>query len=216
MAVGKAAESAGRRTRAAARRSSAQESADAAVKIGMRLRHARLTKGLSLRELAKLVRCSESFISKIENDRTRPSLSILHRLVSALEINIAALFVEQGAAADPVIVLSNRTRPVIAVDPLWKGTGLKLERLIPNARGILLQANIHEVAPGGSSDGYIEHEGEELGYVLTGSLELTVDGKVYSLREGDSFFFASHLPHRYRNVGKKRARILWVNTPPSF
>ena len=70
-------------------------SADAqagAVAIGVRLRHARLTKGLSLRAVADQVGCSESFVSKIENDKVNPSLATLHKLVRVLETNIAALF----------------------------------------------------------------------------------------------------------------------------
>ena len=54
------------------------------IRIGIRLKHARLTKGLSLRQLADEVGCSESFISKIENDKVRPSFSTLHRIVAAL------------------------------------------------------------------------------------------------------------------------------------
>ena len=65
------------------------------IRIGIRLKHARLTKGLSLRQLADEVGCSESFISKIENDKVRPSFSTLHRIVAALEMNVALLFAEE-------------------------------------------------------------------------------------------------------------------------
>jgi uncharacterized cupin superfamily protein len=72
------------------------------------------------------------------------------------------------------------------------------------------------VAPKGSSDGCIEHEGEEMGFILEGRLELIVDNSTYLLEEGDAFFFKSSLPHGYRNPGSIETKVLWVNTPPSF
>ena len=59
----------------------------------------------------------------------------------------------------------------------------------------------------------ITHQGEATGYVIFGSLELTIDGEVYRMNAGDSFFFKAYLPNSYRNVGKDTARIVWVNTP---
>jgi quercetin dioxygenase-like cupin family protein len=55
-----------------------------------------------------------------------------------------------------------------------------------------------------------------MGYVLEGELELTVDQQKTFVKKGDSFFFLSHLPHGYRNIGSVDARVLWVNTPQSF
>jgi quercetin dioxygenase-like cupin family protein len=52
--------------------------------------------------------------------------------------------------------------------------------------------------------------------LLDGEIELTVDNRSYQLREGDSFYFRSERPHSYINNQKKVARVLWVNTPPSF
>lgn len=195
------------RTRAAER---------AETKIGVRLKHARLTKGLTLREVAELIECSESFVSKVENDKVQPSLAMLHRLVAALEINVTSLFAEAEQDTGPVAIMRSGSRPVIRMDPEWRGNGIALERLVPQPKGTLLQANIHNVAPNGSSDGLIVHEGEELGFVLEGRLELVVDNVVYLVSAGDSFFFRSSLPHGYRNKGREPARILWVNTPPSF
>jgi len=185
-------------------------------RIGTRLKHARLTKGLSLKQVGAAAGCSESFVSKVEHDHVRPSLAMLHRLVRVLEINVAALFDETQHDDSPVVILGPEARPVIRTDPLRRGEGIMLERLIPNARSALLQANIHHVEPGGTSDGKIQHEGEEIGYVLEGELELTVEERVFTLREGDSFYFPSQMAHGYRNVGATLARIVWVNTPPSF
>lgn len=186
------------------------------IRIGVRLRHARLAMGMNMKEVATMIACSESFISKLENDKVHPSLSILHRLVAALNINVSSLFSDVDPVDDPVLVMRAGTRPLIRTNPPRRGEGVTLERLVPHSRGVLLQANIHIVLPKGSSHGLIEHAGEEFGFVLEGMLNLVVDGVTYTMNAGDSFFFSSHLPHGYHNPGKKIARVLWMNTPPTF
>ncbi|MBL4613591.1 MAG: cupin domain-containing protein [Magnetovibrio sp.] len=185
---------------------------DSTLPIGVKLRHARKVKGLRLADLAKQVECSEGFLSKLENDKVKPSLQLLHRIVGVLGTSISALFIDNEQA----VVARAGTRPVIQVSAFRPGEGVRLESLIPNSDGHLLYGAIHIVSPGGGSSGPITHEGEEVGFVLEGVLELKVDGEVYHLEQGDSFHFFSHLPHGYRNLGKVVTRILWVNTPPTF
>lgn len=184
--------------------------------FGARIRHARLRHGFTLKEVAEKVGCSESFISKVEHDRVRPSVATLHRLVRALELNVTALFEEQDHSLDPVVIVRPDERPVIRTGAPRYGTGVTLLRLVPGSSTRLLQANVHVVEPGGSSDGTIHHEGEEMGYVLEGTLELHVAGNTYVLDAHSSFFFPSDLPHGYRNPGSERTSVIWINTPPTF
>jgi len=186
------------------------------VRIGGRLKHARLSKGYTLKELANLVACSESMVSKVENDKLRPSIAMLHRFAQALGTNIANLFSEADPNAGVVTIVRSHQRPRIEVDPQLSGGDIWLERLIPHTNGRLLQSHILNLFPNSRSDDLIQHTGEELGFVITGQVELEVQGTVYELNAGDSFFFASNLPHGYYNKGKSITRILWVNTPPSF
>lgn len=186
----------------------------APLAIGARLKHARLVRGLLIRELADRVGVSVSLISKYENNKLLPPLTVLHSLVSALETNIGALFDPDWSAVEHVSRAG--TRPRIAAAGRDQAAGVTLERLIPNGQGHLLQSNIHIVAPQGGSMGTMRHEGDEVGYVLEGRLELTLGDKTYLLGAGDSFAFPSTLAHAYRNPGAKVTRVLWVNTPPTF
>ena len=104
-----------KKTARKARKAAAAPSSE--VRIGGRLRHARLVQKLRLRELADRLDCSESFLSKLENDKVRPSLAMLHRIVGILDINIATLFSE-APRDDPVHVVRANTRPAILTDPL--------------------------------------------------------------------------------------------------
>jgi mannose-6-phosphate isomerase-like protein (cupin superfamily)/DNA-binding XRE family transcriptional regulator len=167
---------------------------------------------MTLLKLADAAGCSESMLSKVETQRAEPSLTLLRRLASALGVNLAALFDD----VEQTIVLRAGSRPRLGPPGIRRGDGISLEQLVPFQVGSLLQANIHIVEPGGGSDGLIEHEGEEVGYLLSGTLDLEVDGEVHRLGAGDSFHFRSERPHGYSNPGDSEALILWVNTPPTF
>jgi transcriptional regulator with XRE-family HTH domain len=184
------------------------------IRVGLKMKHTRLLKGLTLKQLADLAGCSESLLSRIENGNANPSIKMMHRVALALNMPVSGLFQENGDHAN--IVLRQGERPTIGTDQVRRGRGSKLEALIPSGRGNLLSGYINDIEPGGGSEGVIRHEGEEFGYVLGGEIELTVDKHKYQLRVGDSFYFRSERPHSYINNRKKLARVLWVNTPPSF
>jgi len=181
------------------------------LQIGARLRHARLLGGVRMRELAERVGCSEGMISKIENARVVPSLPMLRRVLEALDRDLQSFF---GSNPDaPGIVQRARQRPIALTDPIREGRGVHYERLVPFGAGNLLEGNIHVIAPDGVKHDPITHQGETVGYVIQGNLELTIEGTTYLLHVGDSFFFKNHLTNSYRNPGPREARVLWVNTP---
>lgn len=191
------------------------EFGDARRRLGVKLKLARQTKDLTLRELASRSRCSFSLLSKVENGKALPSLALIHRLVRVLETNISWLFEETKPEESPIYRAGER--PLITLDPERGGAGgVSFERIIPYKGGHLLQSNIHHIDVGSVSGEAITHEGEEVGYVLRGRIELMLGGEVHLLEEGDAFCFRSNIPHSYRNVGKEKASILWTCTPPTF
>lgn len=184
------------------------------IRVGLRIRHARMNRGLRLRDLAEQVGCSESLLSKVENDKAMPSLNVLHRLSERLGLTVGQLL---SKANEPQSIVSRAgERPVVSIDPLRRGRGLVMERLVPYHPSHLLQASIHVVEPEGGSLGLISHDGEEVGYVIEGRLELTVGKQTWLLERDDSFCFRSEVPHGYRNPGPTRTRVIFINTPPSF
>lgn len=188
-----------------------QEERAETLQIGARVRYARMLKGVRARELAERVGCTESMISKIENDRVVPSLPMLQKIIHSLETDMATFF---GLTPQNSSVIQRAgQRPVTETDPIRGGTGVRYERLVPFGSGHMLEANIHVVTEGGVKVDDITHQGEALGYVIEGQLEFTIDGTTYLLGPGDSFFYKAHLTTRYRNPGPGTARLVWVNTP---
>ena len=183
------------------------------VRLGRRVRHWRLVKGLTLKDMAKRVGCSESLLSKVENDRATPSLSTLHKMATVLDTNLSDIL---GSGESETVTRAN-ARNVLWVDGSeCHGDRMRLEQLVPAKKGRLLQADMYVIPPGGGSDGEMQHSGEEFGFVMEGSLRLTIDDTSYLLEAGDSFVFRSELTHAFVNDGSTVARVLWLNTPPTF
>lgn len=190
------------------------ESKKSNVRLGIHLRHARKMKGMTLSELSEQAQCSQSLLSKIENGKANPSLNMLHRIAARLDTNIAALFLHENEAE---VVAKKETRPRIDIEAYCQGDGIILETLTSHNHNFILQAHIHIISPGGrTSEEGRAHEGEEVGYILEGVLDLIVDGETYHMEKDDSFVFRSELNHKYVNPGDSVCRVLWVNSPPTF
>lgn len=183
--------------------------------LGARIRQARKAKRMTLRMVAEKVGCSPSMLSKIETEHAAPSLRTLHRVLAVLDTSIVHLF-GSDAPSEELSLMRAEDRPAVRVQRSAPGPSILLERLSPTFPELMLDANIHTLEPGAESGGDIQHAGQEVGYVLQGQAELIVSDKSYVLGAGDSFFFASSLPHRYRNLDDGVTRILWVATPATF
>jgi transcriptional regulator with XRE-family HTH domain len=202
-----------KRTTSAQKRQVAQPSVDG-PRIGARLKHARLANHMRLKDVAESADCSESMLSKIENERAIPSLTTLHRLCKALNLSVSTLL--SSDTAEPWTIMRPEQRRTIGHSKAAGSEGVLAEILVPSADGRLLEGFLVVIEPGGHTNGTLQHKGEEVGFVVEGQLELTISNEKHLLRAGDSFYFPSNLPHAYRNPGKTRMRAVWINTPPTF
>lgn len=178
--------------------------------IGNRLRSLRKTQGLSLKQVAELVGCTPSYLSMVENNKLDPSASRLKRIADALGSTIIELFSERPNGEEVVLRKDDRQRVAV------RGSKMLIEILIRQGPDKKLDARLAVVGPGGGSEGDYSHSGEEFGFIVKGTLELTVDGVTEILNEGDTFYFHSTREHRFRNPGDENVEILWVNHPPSW
>jgi transcriptional regulator with XRE-family HTH domain len=178
--------------------------------IGSKLRSLRKDRELSLKQVAHRIGCSPSYLSMVENDKLDPSASRLKRIVDALGSTIIELFSEESNGEE--VVLRKEERQRVAV----RGSKLVIEILVRQGPGKNIDARLAIVSPGGGSEGDYSHTGEEFGYIVKGTLELTVDGATHILNEGDTFYFDSTRAHRFRNTSDETVEVLWVNHPPSW
>jgi len=164
--------------------------------------------------LADAAGCSESLLSRVENGHVVPSLTTLHHLCRALGVSVSALL--EAPNEETCVVYGPGDRPQLLRAEAEEGDGSIAESLIPYAEGRLLEGLLVSLPADGRWCGPFSHEGEEVGFVLEGTLELLVKEQTYVVPAGSSFFYSSANVHRYRAAGRKPCRIVWINTPPNF
>jgi transcriptional regulator with XRE-family HTH domain len=177
--------------------------------VGAAIKDARAGR-YSLEELAKLAGVSSGRISQIERGIANPSFQVLWRLANALELPIGSFFEGPGSETRMLVRKDERKRLVLPHDDL------EYELLTPDLNRSLEVFRFH-VPPGfDNSARPITHVGEECIHVLSGELEVDVDGMRFELVEGDSITYDSSLPHFVCNPANARAVAIAAMTPPSF
>jgi DNA-binding transcriptional MerR regulator/quercetin dioxygenase-like cupin family protein len=174
---------------------------------GARLRALRQRAGLSLRQASERSGLSAGFISAIERGVSGASVATLQNLTSACEGTLQELFDEAPTGR----LVRPDQRPVLQL-----GDGaVRIEQLAVSASQ--LEPHLFTLAPGASSQGSYAHEGEEFIFVLEGQVHVRLgDAELYQLNTGDALTFSSPVPHGWENRGDQEARLLWINTPPTF
>jgi transcriptional regulator with XRE-family HTH domain len=190
--------------------------------LGPRLRAIRMSRGLSLRELARRLELSPSTISQIETGKLRPSVRTLYALVSEFGVTVDTVLFDHAPAAPggpaPGLTAPAAPAPGLAVQraggrpAITLDSGVTWERLMFWGDDDLeFMEAIYE--PGGASgpeDALVHHSGHEFGYVLSGTLRVVVGPDEFVLEPGDSITFPSSTPHRLANGGEETARAIWV------
>ena len=177
--------------------------------IGEQLRARRHELGWSLRDLADRLGVSPSLISQIERGRANPSVSTLYSIVQALDISLDELLFNERRPAEPPIGgpiqrSNERHRIRLASGVLW-------DRLTTVSEpGVEFLHVVYEV--GGASspeDAFQRHAGHEWGYVLSGTLTVTIAFRTYTLEPGDAVSLDSTTPHRLANLGDVPVHAIW-------
>jgi transcriptional regulator with XRE-family HTH domain len=195
------------------------------VHLGASIRAAREQRGLSLRELARRVNVSPSFISQIELGKANPSVGTLYTVVSVLGTTLDDLIGEQPVDSAPDLADASPAeggspgpwpRVDVPVQPAagrrrLEMSGVVWERLTHDHDPFVDFLHV-EYAPGSSScapDQLMRHGGREYGHLLGGRLDIEVGFETYSLGPGDSIHFDSMTPHRLSNPYDERCTAVW-------
>jgi transcriptional regulator with XRE-family HTH domain len=181
--------------------------------IGSMIRDLRLARGKTIAELADAIGRSIGYVSQIERDQSGISIGTLQKIADALGVGINWFF--QGPAVAPPgereIVVREANRRTLDLS----AKGVIEELLSPTLTG-QLELIITTFQPGASTGrGGRLRKGEEAGFVMSGELDLCVDGKRFKLGAGDSYSLRHKGRHRFENRGRAPAVLMCAITPPS-
>jgi transcriptional regulator with XRE-family HTH domain len=180
---------------------------EAAALPGQRFRRLRARRGLSLAQVAQATGVSVGFLSALERGQMRASVATLRRVARFYRTNILSFF--EAAEENPGVV-RRQQRKILETTP-----GVRMELLAWGRTA--MEPHLFRIKPGGGSGESYAHEGEEFLHVLRGEFEIWLGGKEHHLlKTGDSLYFESSTPHRWKNPGRTETSLLWINTPPTF
>lgn len=180
--------------------------------VGERLQAIRKLKGLSQRELAKRAGVTNSTISMIEKNSVSPSISSLRKVLGGIPMSMMEFFSEDLLPENPTQVVYKAHELIDISD------GAVTMKLVGNGHPSRAIAFLNEIYPPGADTGeeMLTHDGEETGILLEGKLELVVGMETFILEAGDSYYFESTKPHRFRNPYDEPARLISAATPANF
>lgn len=179
--------------------------------LGQDLRRLRKLRGMTLSELAAKTGRSAGFLSQVERGLSEISVPDLQRITRVLDVPLSWFFINDLAPPEERghIVRASARRQVGN-----REDGLVEELLSPDLGGSFeVFRSVFE--PGAEMAEAQRRATEETGYLVSGELELWIEGTRFRLNAGDSFHFAGET-YRWRNPGTAQAVVIWVIAPPVY
>ncbi|HEV7464706.1 MAG TPA: cupin domain-containing protein [Candidatus Dormibacteraeota bacterium] len=179
--------------------------------LGPKIRELRQQKGLSLQQLAERSDVSAAAIHKLERSGMVPTIATLMKLANALNRPVSYFVDEESVIDRPVVYTAAQQGRHVYTSK----SGLEL-RSISGAYGRFFMAGAAATVGPQADSGRkaMEHPGEELVYVVSGSLDFEVDGVTHRLGAGDALHFRTDRPHRWCNPTAEPAEAVWMALRP--
>ncbi|WP_424987271.1 helix-turn-helix domain-containing protein [Microbulbifer sp. S227A] len=179
--------------------------------LGADLRALRKARGITLADLAESLGRSVGWLSQVERDLSEPSVTDLRHIAARLDVPVSMLF---GHAPAPVeesgYVVRAGARRTIGSD----AAGLVEELLSPDLTDDFEM--VHSTFEPQSRIGEtVMRATQEVGYVVSGKLDLVISGRAFTVNPGDSFRIRGE-PFEWINPYDEPAVVIWVIAPPVY
>lgn len=179
--------------------------------LGADLRALRKARGLTLSALARALGRSVGWLSQVERDKSEPSISDLRRIAHELGVPISLLFTRASAPAaeQGYIVRAGARRPLGS-----GGEGLVEELLSPDLTDDfeVIHSTFH---PRSEMQAPAARPTREVGYVVSGTLELRIGTRWFTIGKGDSFRLRGE-EYCWANPHDTPCVAIWVIAPPVY
>ena len=179
--------------------------------LGVDLRALRKSRGVTLSDLAETLGRSVGWLSQVERDKSEPSINDLRAIAAALDVPISMLFGHSaGPAGEAGYVVRKEARRQIGTGE----GGLVEELLSPDLTDDFEM--VHSTFAANSRAGeIIQRPTQEVGFLISGKLDLMIDGATHTIHPGDSFRIRGE-PHEWINPYDEPAVAIWVIAPPVY
>ncbi len=182
-----------------------------AASLGADIRALRKARGMTLADIAAQLDRSVGWFSQVERDMSEPSISDLRKIAGCLGVPMSMLFAHQSAPAEEqgYVVRAGSRRPMGSGEE-----GLIEELLSPDLTDDFEM--VHSTfAPHSQMQEPANRPTQEVGYMVSGRLNLLIGGREFSVGPGDSFRI-KHEPYQWSNPHDEPAVAVWVIAPPVY
>jgi transcriptional regulator with XRE-family HTH domain len=175
--------------------------------VGATLQKLRLKRGLTLDDLSRAAGVSKSMLSQIEREKANPTIAVAWRLANALGVGIEELLSTGNDIVEAIHVLEPHETPTLP----GNHTGYVLRILGPMELAGKYEWYELTLAPNGTlksnphDPGTMEHL-----TLLTGTMDVEVDGVVKKLKVGATARYQADRAHAISNPGKTEAKAMLV------
>lgn len=166
---------------------------------------------MTLQDIADRMGRSVGWVSQIERDLSEPSISDLRQIAKLLDVPMSLLFGTPNVQADEAgyVVRAGARRPIGSGE-----SGLVEELLSPDLSDDF--EVVHSTFQPHSRRGEVTtRPTQEVGYILSGKLDLTISDRRFTLCPGDSFRIKAE-PFEWINPYDAPAVAIWVIAPPVY
>ena len=179
--------------------------------FGRDLRAIRKSRGMTLTQLSRSVHRSIGWLSQVERDISSPSMDEIRSLASVLKVPVSAFFGQAPArAGEEGRIVRAGTRRAIG----GRVVGLAEELLSPDLTDEFEM--IHSTfAPGAARLKPVVRPTQEVAYIVSGQLELSIAGDTFTVAAGDSFRLRGE-PFTWANTSNEPCVAIWVIAPPVY
>ena len=179
------------------------------MELGKRIKQRRKEMRFSLRDLAKKVDLTASFLSQIERDQASPSIDSLRKISQALNVPVFYFLLEQEGPS-PVVRRDQRRQLSLPE------ANITYQLLTPNVDR-KMEVILAELDPNDGEVPLVHYQHtEECIFVLEGKLDVTLGNEVHRLEAGDSIYFDGPMLQHLKAQGDKQVSYLSIITPPIF
>lgn len=184
-----------------------QEPAIIEAEIGKRIKAFRTEKRITLEGLALKTGFTKGYLSKVETSKKSPPVSTLGIIARALGATISALLGEEASRTSLCLVRKGE-RPLIARD----GTafGYSYEAMAYRYPNKIMEPFLLTLPVKPKKRTFYQHEGEEILFVIQGTMKFLHGSEEYIVHEGDCIYFDANLPHWGESIGPEEVRCLMV------
>jgi transcriptional regulator with XRE-family HTH domain len=175
--------------------------------IGKRIKSLRNKKRITQERLAVETGFTKGYLSKVEKSLRAPPVSTLGTIARALGVSISSLLGEE-ISATPICHIKKDERSLIARN----GTsfGYSYEAVAHKFKNKMMEPFVLTLPVHPKKRTLYQHEGQEILFVLEGTMKFRHGTEELVAEEGDCVYFDSGIPHFGETVGNKAVKCFMV------